>query len=128
MSEGREQAYIIPLLPNHKEWRVRGHGTGCPNSNSDPRKGGCVDLILTRGVKNPQNVTDVISEWPLIMAKRSTRFLKRYLNRYLHLVGSVGSEHDQENVMNLSSPLSVGDHYRTLAIPSKLQIKKCYQK
>ena len=36
--------------------------------NSDQRKGGCVDLVLTRGregVKNPENLTDVICEWPL---------------------------------------------------------------
>ena len=35
---------------------------GGGNPKSDKRKGGCVDLIVTRGegVKNPENITDVI--------------------------------------------------------------------
>ena len=41
-----------------------GEGGGWPIS--DERKGGCVDLVLTRGgVKNPENLADVICERPL---------------------------------------------------------------
>ena len=43
-----------------------GEGGGWPIS--DERKGGCVDLVLTRGregVQNPENLADVICERPL---------------------------------------------------------------
>ena len=35
---------------------------------SDQRKGGCMDLVLTReeGVQNPKNLEDVICERPLL--------------------------------------------------------------
>ena len=42
-----------------------GEGGGWPIS--DERKGGCVDLVLTRGregVQNPENLADVICERP----------------------------------------------------------------
>ena len=42
-----------------------GEGGGWPIS--DERRGGCVDLVLTRGregVKNPENLADVICERP----------------------------------------------------------------
>ena len=43
-----------------------GEGGGCPIS--DQRKGGCVDLVLTKGrdgVQNPENLADVICVCPL---------------------------------------------------------------
>ena len=45
---------------------VEGEGGGWPIS--DERRGGYVDLVLTRGregVKNPENLADVICEQPL---------------------------------------------------------------
>ena len=42
-----------------------GEGGGWPIS--DERKGGCMNLVLTRGegVQNPKNLADVICEQPL---------------------------------------------------------------
>ena len=39
---------------------------------SEERKGGCVDLVLTRGegVRNPENLADVICERPLACPRR----------------------------------------------------------
>ena len=45
-----------------------GEGGGWPIS--DERKGGCVDLVLTRGregVQNPKNLAYVICERPLML-------------------------------------------------------------
>ena len=48
-----------------------GEGGGWPIS--DERRGGCVDLVLTRGregVKNPENLADVICERPLCIINK----------------------------------------------------------
>ena len=52
--------------PFTNDVRREGEGGGWPIS--DQRKGGCVDLVLTRGregVQNPDNLADVICERPL---------------------------------------------------------------
>ena len=55
------------LGPFTNDVSKEGEGGGWPIS--DERRGGCVDLVLTRvreGFKNPENLADVICERPLI--------------------------------------------------------------
>jgi len=57
---------LTPWGPFTNDVSREGEGGGWPIS--DERKGGCVDLVLTRGregVQNPQNLADVICERPL---------------------------------------------------------------
>ena len=56
---------FLHLGPFTNDVSREGEGGGWPIS--DERKGGCVDLVLTRGregVQNPENLADVIYVWP----------------------------------------------------------------
>ena len=58
--------YLQAMGPFTNDVSREGEGGGWPIS--DERKGGCVDLVLTRGregVQNPENLADVICERPL---------------------------------------------------------------
>ena len=65
----RGSSEIIPHSKGTCTYDVCSEGEGGGWLNSDQRKGGCVDLILTRereGVKNHANLANVICKSPLL--------------------------------------------------------------